>query len=177
MVMAFFHNRYCQIGFFLFLKKFKFLLLVSRVLSIASIATIFPQWTLTACGVHAILMALWIFLLDRSPFCSQTTCHSLIFSLMLGAVFIFNYILPKVRRTRYRFATFYTICFIENCVCVALFIYYSDEARRTQFWFIPLCLLAIIPFLFGLIFMLVYYLHFHPNVVIRREMQKTNGNG
>lgn len=139
--------------------------------SIAIIASIFPKWTLIGCSVHAILMSLWLFWMDRSPFCSNTICHSFAFSLVLGIVFIFNYIIPKVGKTRYRYTLFYLVCFFENISCIILYYYYSNDINREANYFVPLCLLGIIPFLIGLTFMIIYYTKFHPNIVIRRHDQ------
>lgn len=147
-----------------------FLVSISRVLSIAIVASLFPKWTIIGCVVHAMAMTLWIFFFDKSPFCSTTVVHSFAFSLVLGFVFIFNYILPKVRRTRYRFAVFYVICFLENVACVVVYILYADNDTRLSIYFIPLCVLSIIPFLVGIIFMIIYYTQFHPNVLIRRRL-------
>lgn len=118
---------------------------------------------------HALAMSFWIFLFDRSPFCSTSLFFNGLFSIVLGFVFIFNYILPKMTQTRYRFAAFYTISFIENVVCVTLFVFHSPEEDKQAGYFIWLCIFAIVPFLLGIIFMIVYYKYFHPNVVIRRR--------
>lgn len=163
---------------------------VSRILSIAIVASLFPRWyvcqkrissnkiqnkncfflcrTLLYFSIHAIVMGLWVFIFDRSPFCSNTWIHSLLFSLILGFVFIFNYILPKARQTRYRYAIFYTICFIENIICVGLYVTYSREEDKQEDYFLILCLMSILPFIVGIFFMILYYLWFHPNLVSRR---------
>lgn len=146
------------------------ILLVSRVLSIAAVASVFPKWTLIGCSVHAMSMSLWIFLFDRSPFCSSTMFHSFAFSLVLGMVFIFNYILPKVRRTRYRYAIFYSICFIENIICVYFFYNFASPYTKAKSYFVSICVLAIVPFALGIAFMIIYYTRFHPNIIVRREV-------
>lgn len=146
--------------------------LVSRVLSIAAVASIFPKWTLIGCSVHAMSMALWIFLFDRSPFCATSMFHSFAFSLVLGMVFVFNYILPKVRRTRYRYAIFYSICFVENVVCVYFFYNYASHDTMEANYFIFVCVLAIIPFALGVAFMIIYYMKFHPNIIARRDVDR-----
>ncbi|XP_037031972.1 XK-related protein 6 [Bradysia coprophila] len=147
-----------------------FLVSVSRVLSIAAVASIFPKWTLIGCSVHAMSMALWIFLFDRSPFCATSMFHSFAFSLVLGMVFIFNYILPKVRRTRYRYAIFYSICFVENVACVYFFYNYASHDTMEKTYFIFICVLAIVPFALGIAFMIIYYTKFHPNIIVRRDV-------
>lgn len=128
--------------------------------------------TLISFSIHAILMGLWVFVFDRSPFCSNTWIHSLLFSMILGFVFIFNYILPKARQTRYRYAIFYTICFIENIVCVILYVTYSSDEDKQEDYFLILCILSIVPFLVGIFFIILYYLWFHPNLVSRRIYQE-----
>lgn len=140
-----------------------FLISLSRVLSIAIIASLYPKWTLIGCGVHGFLMGAWIFLFDRSPFCASNLMASGAFSLVLGMVFVFNYILPKERRTRYRYGIFYSICFVENCACVALFWRYSNWTTASTFIWL-LCGSATIPFVLGIGFMMLYYRKFHPNV-------------
>lgn len=128
--------------------------------------------TLVSFSVHAIVMGLWVFIFDRSPFCSNTWIHSLFFSLILGFVFIFNYILPKSRQTRYRYAIFYTICFLENIICVVLYVNYSSEEDKQEDYFLILCILSIVPFIVGVFFMILYYLWFHPNLVSRRNCRE-----
>lgn len=125
--------------------------------------------TLMSFSGHAIVMGLWVFIYDRSPFCASHWLHSLLFSLILGFVFIFNYILPKARQTRYRYAIFYTLCFIENVICVILYINYSTADMKNELYFLPLCILSIVPFIIGILFMILYYCCFHPNVVSRRR--------
>lgn len=128
--------------------------------------------TLISFSIHAIVMGLWVFIFDRSPFCSNSWFHSLLFSLILGFVFIFNYILPKARQTRYRYAIFYTICFLENIICVVLYVTYSPDEDKQEDYFLILCILSIVPFIVGVFFMILYYLWFHPNLVSRRNYQE-----
>lgn len=120
-------------------------------------------------SIHAIVMGLWVFIFDRSPFCADNWFHSLFFSLILGFVFIFNYILPRERQTRYRFAVFYAICFIENVICVILYVNFSSAEDKQENYFLPLCILSIVPFIIGISFLILYYKRFHPNVVSRRK--------
>lgn len=96
--------------------------------------------------------------------------HSFAFSLVLGMVFIFNYILPKEGRTRYRYTTFYSICFIENLVCVYFFYNYASHSTMEKNYFILICVLAIVPFVLGIAFMIIYYTKFHPNIIVRRDV-------
>lgn len=128
--------------------------------------------TLLSFSIHAIVMGLWVFIFDRSPFCADNWFHSLLFSLILGFVFIFNYILPKARKTRYRFAWFYAICFIENVICVILYVNFSSAETKDENYFLPLCILSIVPFIIGIAFLILYYKRYHPNVVSRRKYRE-----
>lgn len=125
--------------------------------------------TLLASCTHAFLMSSWIFVFDRSPFCSTTIVHSILFSLVLGFVFVFNYILPKMTNTRYRFTIYYSICFVENVTCVIVYNLYATTEEKNANYFLPLCILSILPFVLGIGFMLLYYMRYHPNVVSRRR--------
>lgn len=37
-------------------------------------------------------------------------------------------------------------------------------------YFILICVLAIVPFALGIVFMIIYYTKFHPNIMVRREI-------
>ncbi|XP_053696404.1 XK-related protein 6 [Sabethes cyaneus] len=143
---------------------------ISRVLAIAIVASVFPTYMLIACSVHSFAMTLWILFFDRSPFCSSTMLHSFLFSLVLGMVFIFTYILPRVGRTFYRYFFYYSLCGVENIVCVVVYFYYVNNPTIKNTYYLPLLALAsIVPFLFGIFCMICYYTHFHPNKLSRKQ--------
>lgn len=39
-------------------------------------------------------------------------------------------------------------------------------------YFILICVLAIVPFILGIVFMIIYYTKFHPNIIVRREVDR-----
>lgn len=161
-----------------------FLIAVSRVLAIALVASVYAQWTLVACAAHALLMAVWCMACDRSPFCARSVAHSGAFALVLGAVFVFTYVLPRPRRrTCGRFTAFYALCGAENAVAVSVFAWrWTVDGGGAGKWaggwlgdgrvVGVLCGLALVPFAMGLAVMVVYYVRFHPNVMARRQQQK-----
>ncbi|XP_055599604.1 XK-related protein 6 [Uranotaenia lowii] len=143
---------------------------MSRILAIAIVASIFPKYVLFACFTHSFAMTLWIFFFDRSPFCSTTMMHSFLFSLILGVVFIFTYILPRVGRTLYRYLIYYTLCGIENVICVVIYLLYVRNTVIKESYLLPLlCSASIIPFVFGILSMMCYYKNFHPNIMSRKQ--------
>jgi len=146
-----------------------FCVTVSRVISIVLLASLFPIYTVIAIAIHALCMTLWVFLLDRSPFCSYTSFHSLMFSMIFGAVFIFTYILPKdTRNTFSRYLFFYTLTGLENLVCIIIFIYYATPTSNVMLYLssiVPICC-----FICGISAMLLYYKFLHPNILSRRDL-------
>lgn len=145
-----------------------FCVTLARVLSIVLLASVFPVYTVIAIATHAFVMTLWVFLLDRSPFCSYTAFHSFGFSMIFGAVFIFTYILPKeTKKTFSRYLFFYVLTGIENVAAIVIFILCSSLSTITV---IAFSALPIVSFLVGIGAMLLYYKFLHPNILSRRDL-------
>lgn len=141
----------------------------SRVISIVLLASVFPTYTVISIVIHAFVMTLWVFLLDRSPFCSYTVLHSFGFSLIFGAVFIFTYILPKeAKNTFSRYFFFYTLMGIENFAAIVVFVLYSSMSSKVFIY--CLSALPIVSFLVGICAMIFYYKFLHPNILSRRDL-------
>lgn len=145
-----------------------FFVTFSRVISIVLIASVFPSYTIFAVIAHWFLMTLWVFVLDRSPFCSYTSIHSLGFSMIIGAVFIFTYILPKQTKTTFsRYTFFYLLTGIENFIAIATFFHFSNLSSAIVY---VLCTLPIVSFVVGIGAMIIYYNFLHPNILSRRNL-------
>lgn len=131
-------------------------------MSISVIAYLYPYWTILACAIHIIIMTTWLQLFDRSPFCAHNKMAELSFSLALGGVYLFTYILPIEGRTRYRYAVYYTICFVQNIACgVIWFLFVPDDIRRSVVY-LPVLIFTVVPYIVGICLMVVYYSFFHP---------------
>ncbi|CAD0205250.1 unnamed protein product [Chrysodeixis includens] len=141
-----------------------FLVTLSRIISIATIAYLFPHWSVVACAVHIILTASLIQIFERSPFCSHNRLADIAFSFALGGVYLFTYILPVEGRTRYRYLIFYSICFVQNVTCGALWYVYASDDMRSSIYFLPVLAFTVIPYVLGLVVMVIYYRFFHPKV-------------
>lgn len=133
---------------------------MSRITSISVVALYYPEWTIVACAIHILITACLIQLFDRSPFCSDNRLGDIAFSFALGAVYLFTYILPVEGRTRYRYAIFYSVCFIQNTACGV--IWYLNGQKEVYFY--PLLAFTVVPYVVGLTIMLIYYRFFHPKV-------------
>uniref|UniRef100_A0A182IU41 XK-related protein n=1 Tax=Anopheles atroparvus TaxID=41427 RepID=A0A182IU41_ANOAO len=81
----------------------QFAVTVARVLAIATVASVYPQYTAIACSTHALLMASWVFFYERPSFCGDSAVQRAFLSFAFGAVFIFNYIPLREGPTRLRY--------------------------------------------------------------------------
>ncbi|XP_053618044.1 XK-related protein 6 [Plodia interpunctella] len=146
-----------------------YLLTLSRVMSVAVISHLFPYWTVLACSIHILVMTSWIQLYERPIFCAQTRIAEISFSFALGCVYLFTYILSVEGRTRYRYAMYYTMCFIENSACGVLwYLYIRDEIRYSTVFYIVLVLI-VVPYVLGVTVMVVYYSFLHPTLRNKNE--------
>ncbi|KAJ2938939.1 hypothetical protein O0L34_g17751 [Tuta absoluta] len=144
-----------------------FLVTLSRITSISIIAYLFPHWTILACFIHIFVMAVSIQLFDHSPFCSNNKLGEVAFSFALGAVYLFTYILPVEARTRYRYSVYYSVCFLQNVACAVVWYIYVDDTMKSYLYFDLVLIFCIVPFVLGQLFMVVYYMFFHPTVRVR----------
>lgn len=140
-----------------------FLVTSSRIMALTVVSFLYPQWAVLACVVHTFVMAIWLQFFDRSPFCSHNRFYELAFSIIMGLVYIFTYIIPVEGNTRYRFALYYTVCLIENVACAVLWYIAAEDWRYTWIFYLVLGL-CIIPYAVGLLLMIMYYAFFHPKL-------------
>lgn len=145
-----------------------FCITFSRVISIVLLASVFPEYTVIGIISHAFLMTLWVFLLDRSPFCSYTVFHSFVFSMIFGTVYVFTYILPKDTKSTFsRYTFFYIVIGLENLIAVVVFIMFSTVSISIM---TLLSVLPVLTFIVGLCAMICYYKFLHPNILSRRDL-------
>ncbi|XP_038218496.1 XK-related protein 6 [Zerene cesonia] len=143
-----------------------FLVTLSRITSLSIIAYLFPYWTILACAIHILIMTTWLQLLEQSAFCAQNKFGEVFFSLALGGVYLFTYILPVEGRTRYRYTMFYSLCFVQNVICGVVWFIYAGNDLNVSIFFYPILVLSVVPYVFGLVFMIIYYRFFHPKVSV-----------
>ncbi|XP_049841756.1 XK-related protein 7-like [Schistocerca gregaria] len=147
-----------------------FMVTVSRILSISVASAMFPAETAVACGVHWLIMTGWLSLWERTNFCSsrkfsvaKQQAAEILFCSVLGLVYIFTYVTPKDGRNRTRYTIYYMVCFAENVLAVTAWAT-ADTVMQEKWYFYPLLIGCIVPFVIGIGFMLLYYLCFHPRL-------------
>ena len=151
----------------------------SRMLAMAIFFDAFGVWLVLIAGVHWAGMFWWL-LYQKTTFCFKITnldepdapqktknrkCSELvkeiIFDLVIGAVGIFCFINMKRGRTRWRMTSYYVIMFVENSLLGVLWYFNIEEADRDAYKIIVLSLVWI-SFVYGLLWLCVYYTCAHP---------------
>ncbi|XP_059618510.1 XK-related protein 6 [Phlebotomus argentipes] len=142
---------------------------VARILAIALLASIGPLWTLLCCIIHVLLFGLYIFVSDRRNLnlCNYNFFTKFLLSLTIGTIFLFHLISVKEGPTRYRYVTFYSICFVENLACLITYFFYADWKLMPIYLFYLFVGAVIGLFLLGITFQIIYYKCFHPNVTAK----------
>jgi hypothetical protein len=114
-------------------------------------------------------MTTWLSLLERTYFCTSSDIATkkerigeILFAAILGLVYIFTYITPSEGRTCIRYLVYYMVCFVENLVSAVMWAFEVYPPVQNTWYFIPLLISSIVPFLVGIVFMILYYLYFHP---------------
>lgn len=145
-----------------------FLITFARVFSIVLLTSVFPKFAIISIAIHAFLMTFWVFLIDRSKFCSYTSFHSFVFSMIFGVVFIFTYILPKeTKNTFSRYLFFYCLTGLQNLISIGIFVIHST----LTLWLVYLLsIVPILSFIIGISVMIIYYKYLHPNILSRRDL-------
>ncbi|GFX16930.1 XK-related protein 6 [Trichonephila clavipes] len=138
--------------------------IASRVMALASFASVFGHWIFIFCAIHWCLMTSWLIFL-RTSFCVSSTGHprpieEFIFNIVIGVIYVFCFVNVKEEPTRWKYATYYFIIWIENLVLVILWYLKADP----KLWFrVPLLTSVIISLAVGLLTLVIYYKYLHPN--------------
>lgn len=133
--------------------------ITARVIALSLFATVKAEGIGLVCGVHWILMSIWV-IFQRTQACN-TKCEEFLFSLVLGAIYIFSFFNAKEERTRYKYMIYYGFCFCENTCLIVIWIVYGSGFHHWYFY--PAILGHYFAFFMGLMFMTVYYYFFHPS--------------
>ncbi|CAL1284390.1 unnamed protein product [Larinioides sclopetarius] len=142
--------------------------IASRVMALAAFASTYGHWIFVFAGIHWGLMTAWLMCLKTS-FCVSSTgqprpFEEFIFNIVVGVIYVFCFVNVKDEPTRWKYATYYFIIWVENLVLILLWYLRSDS----DIWFrIPLLSAVILGLALGLIFLVIYYKYLHPNKVAK----------
>ncbi|CAD6236663.1 GSCOCG00008225001-RA-CDS, partial [Cotesia congregata] len=167
-----------------------FFITVSRIISISAAAAIFAVYTTIFCFIHWFIMTLWIlsrptgviqFCRDQSkgsdaPLTIYERIGYYLFSAILGVVYVFTYLKPAEGSTFYRHIFYYTICGIENAAaCIVWAIADYNTVLFLRYYILVICL-CIVPFILGILCMIVYYKFFHPTLLLKNVHYLVNSS-
>jgi hypothetical protein len=127
-------------------------------------------------------MTTWLSLLEQTQFCTSSQdgatkkerVGEILFAAILGLVYIFTYITPREGRTRTRYLVYYVVCFIENLVSAIMWAVEASPQVQNMWYFMPLLIFSIAPFLMGIVFMILYYLYCHPKGISPANHMQSN---
>ncbi|XP_012265414.2 XK-related protein 6-like [Athalia rosae] len=153
-----------------------FCIIMSRILSISVVASMWPMYTGLACILHCAVMTTWLNMEpngvaefcrdgDHSRLAPLTRCErvrSFFFSVVLGFVYIFTYLNPSEGRTFVRHLFYYALCIMENVGASILWAMEAKQNLRNRWYFELITVLCCIPFVIGIVAMTLYYVFFHP---------------
>lgn len=144
-----------------------FMVTVSRILSIAAVASIFPVLTVLACVLHWLIMTSWLAFFENTQFSvagspMRAKFSEIIFCAILGLVYIFTYLTPTEGSTRNRYLVYYPICFIENAIAITVWSLWINDEMKNSWYYIPIICSSVVPFTIGIIFMVIFYRFLHP---------------
>ena len=134
----------------------RFFMIASRVMALALFASEFTYYISIVCGVHWLIMFIWIVSMKTS-FCTNRI-EELFYNAVLSIIFIFCYFNPVDGQSRKRYIFYYTVMFIENLIILLLWYNVCDPSK----WYrLPAFLLYFFNFFISLIFMVIiidYYM-------------------
>lgn len=126
----------------------RLLVIGSRVLALALFASEFTYYISIVCGLHWLLMFLWIVSM-KTNFCDNHL-EELLYNAVLAIMFIFCYFNPVDSPTRRRYTFYYSFTFGENLLLLFLWYHACDPAKWYRF---PALLGFFLSFFAGLVFM------------------------
>ncbi|CAH1182999.1 unnamed protein product [Ceutorhynchus assimilis] len=154
-----------------------FLVTVSRILCISVIASIHPVHTVLVLVFHWFVMTIWLSATSsENNFCDHHRLYDFLFYSIFGAVYIFTQVVLVEGPTFLKYLIFYGILFGENTLANVLWICNADETLQGMVYYRPIIYLNVIPFIVGIIFMLLYYRVFHPSTGYNRQHRVETGN-
>lgn len=147
-----------------------FLVTVSRILCVSVVASIYPVHTILVLVFHWFVMTIWLSATSsENNFCDHHKLYDFLFYSIFGAVYIFTQVVLVEGPTFLKYLIFYGILFFENTLANVVWILNADAALQRTIYYRPIIYLNVVPFVVGIIFMLLYYKVFHPSTGYNRQ--------
>lgn len=141
-----------------------FMVTVSRILCISAIASMYLEATILAISFHWFIMMIWLLYMDQeNNFCNSNQCCSIMFYSTFSAVYIFTFVTLREGPTGRKYLFFYGLLFAENTIANLVWYFNASHEIEKSVYYKPIFFLNFIPYVAGLIFMILYYKCFHPS--------------
>jgi len=134
----------------------------ARVIALSVFASVYTWMVWAVCLGHWGLMAIWLWL-QKTAACSNRM-EEFFFCLILAVIHVFTFFNVKPDRTRFRYAFYYTVCFIENTSLVVL--WWLKVADDPPWFHYPALVGQIGSFTLSVLLLVVYYKCLHPNLLL-----------
>ncbi|XP_042874696.1 XK-related protein 6-like [Penaeus japonicus] len=131
----------------------------ARVTAMVLFASIFRPFLFIFCGVHWLIMVMWLMARRSLGSVCSTLPGEIGLSFVLGIIYIFVFINEKDEPTMKKYIFYYVLCGIENTIMVTVWLVYADTA---VWYYIPGVIFHFTAFILGLILMGIYYGLLHP---------------
>lgn len=107
-------------------------------------------------------MLAWL-IVQKTKAC-ENQCEEALFNLIVAFIYIFTFFNVRDEPTRYKYLTFYTICFLENTLLLFTWFFSFNLSTPDILWFRISGLVGDYALFFlGILCMVLYYLYFHPS--------------
>lgn len=152
-----------------------FLVTVSRILCISVIASIYLNYTVLGVLLHWMVMTVWLHVgTSETNFCNKNKIYDSALFAVFGMVYVFTYVNLSEGRTFIKYLFFYFILFLENTLANVFWILNSNKEVTDSLYYRPVVYLNIMPFILGIVFMVLYYKVFHPSTGFNCNNQRND---
>lgn len=123
------------------------------------------------CIAHWCAMVAWL-IVQRTKAC-ENHCEEALFNLIVAFIYVFTFFNVRDEPTRYKYLTFYIICFLENSCLLFTWFFSFNLSTPDILWFRISGLVGdYAVFFLGILSMVLYYVYFHPSVGVHQSDQK-----
>lgn len=136
----------------------------SRVAALTIYAVYYNYWMLVVLALHWITMFLWLIkpgnLLRDEVNLSRS--RKMTMAMAVAWIYCFCYVNLEEHNSKLKMTSYYLIMFLENNLLLTVCLIFSSQVT----WFKNISILVVyLGFVFGLLFIFIYYKYFHTNIL------------
>nr|XP_027199428.1 uncharacterized protein LOC113793578 [Dermatophagoides pteronyssinus] len=145
--------------------------ITSRIVALTVYAVLYEQWVFVVIFLHWFSMLLWLLtphMLQHFDHHADGTTHQkcnrkkkLFGASALAWIYVFCFVNMEDNHSRYRMLAFYMMMFAENILLLSISMFFDNRLSKVHGYRSLAICLVFGSFLFGVIFMCIYYRYFH----------------